>query len=247
VNSIGNSGYDRVERDFYPTPAENVAALAAGLRRARIELPYPVLDPAGGDGAIARGLTALDPRAVVRLTDIDAFAYPAALPLYLTTEPLDAGDIDDLRRAARASKASAIVMNPPYERWTQARIVAAALGLVREGLVDLVASLHLSNHLTTNGGHATTTMEQFFRVRIDCAWRTRLFDTGDGTGGKQSHSWRVWTGETGRMPGDPFPTISVSLAEASALLSGEPAPKPRPRGSTRPPHSARSTKRRTRE
>jgi hypothetical protein len=44
-SSSGLSGYDRIDRDHYPTPGENVGALLVGLQRIGIATPRRVLDP----------------------------------------------------------------------------------------------------------------------------------------------------------------------------------------------------------
>ena len=76
--------------------------------------------------------------------------------------------------------------------------------------------MHLSNHLTTIGGHATTTLEPRFTLQVNCCWRTILFDGPGATTGKQTHAWRVWTRETRRKALSPHPCIGVTLAEARA-------------------------------
>ena len=87
-------GYDRIGRDHYPTPGENVGALLVGLQRAGIAMPRRVLDPCGGEGAIARTLTPLG--FDVRLTDLHPGEYRAAHEFYATTEPRDARSLSDL-------------------------------------------------------------------------------------------------------------------------------------------------------
>jgi hypothetical protein len=218
VVSIGNAGYDRVDRDHYPTPRENVTALVIGLQRAGIEpSSNRVLDPCGGEGAITH---ALNPFGFdVRLTDLYPAEYRAAQEFYATTEPLDARNISDLRRGGALTRARAIVTNPPYSVSTHAAIVSACLALLQEGEIELLALLHLSNHLTTGGGPMSTMLEPRFTIRIDCCWRTILFGGPGATTGKLTHSWRVWTREPRRKAFSPYPCIGITLAEAKAKIT----------------------------
>jgi hypothetical protein len=216
-SSLGLSGYSRVDRDHYATPSENVAALAIGLQCAGIEPSSShVLDPCAGEGAIAHALNRFG--FDVRLTDLYPAEYQTAHSLYATTEPLDARSAADLRRAVSLTNARAIVTNPPYRVSTHGAIVKACLELLQESKIELLALLHLSNHLTTAGGHSTTTLEPRFTIRIDCCWRTVLFDGPGAATGKQTHSWRVWTREPRRKASSPYPCIGVSLAEARAEI-----------------------------
>jgi hypothetical protein len=73
---IGSAPSSGKNNDFYPTPAELVAALPLGLSRLGLGLPRVALDPCGGDGALRRGLA---PFGVdVRLSDLYPDKYPAA-------------------------------------------------------------------------------------------------------------------------------------------------------------------------
>jgi hypothetical protein len=216
-SSIGLSGFDRVDRDHYATPSENVGALIVGLQRAGIAMPRRILDPCGGDGAIARTLNPLG--FDVRLTDLHPGEYRAAREFYATTEPLDARNISDLGRGVSLTRARVVLTNPPYSISTHGAIVKACLTLLQESEIELLALMHLTNHLTTIGGHATTTLEPRFTLQVNCCWRTILFDGPGATTGKQTHAWRVWTRETRRKALSPHPCIGVTLAEARAEIA----------------------------
>ena len=91
------SAYERKANDFYPTPSDLAIGLALGLPRLGFDLPRVALDPCGGDGALRR---ALAPFGVdVRLSDLYPELYAAAGG-YLTREPLDASDPEQLRHAS---------------------------------------------------------------------------------------------------------------------------------------------------
>jgi hypothetical protein len=150
MNSLGLSGYDRDDRDHYPTPSENVGALVVGLQRAGIAMPRRILDPSGGEGAIAR---MLNPSGFdVRLTDLHPGEYRAAREFYATTEPLDARNISDLGRGAALTRAGVVLTNPPYSVSTDGAIVKACLTLLQEGEIEPLALMHLTNHLTQSAG-----------------------------------------------------------------------------------------------
>jgi hypothetical protein len=217
MNSIGNSGYDRVDRDHYPTPDENTAALVIGLKRAGIELPKRLRDPCAGEGKLARTLVRLAPGVLVAETDL----YPYPNNPGLAPVPFDARDIAELDIALFLTGARAILTNPPCGRAVHSRIVNSCLSLLKAGAIDVLALMHMSAHVSTDGAHATMTKESTFALRVDCVWRTVLF--AGGSTGKQSHSWRIWVREPRRKTGDSFPTISVSYAEADALLRGSAA------------------------
>ena len=144
-------------------------------------MPRRVLDPCGGDGAIARTLNPLG--FDVRLTDLHPGEYRAAREFYATTEPLDARNVSDLGRGVVLTRARVVLTNPPYRVSTHGAIVKACLTLLQEGEIELLALMHLSNHLTTIGGHATTTLEPRFTLQVNCCWRTILFD-GPGANGQ---------------------------------------------------------------
>ena len=107
--------------------------------------------------------------------------------------------------------------NPPYSVSTHGAIVKACLTLLHEGEIELLALMHLANHLTTLGGHATTTLGAAVRAAGQLLLADNLFD-GPATG-KQSHAWRVWTREPHRKAFSPYPTIEITLSEAAAKIS----------------------------
>src|SRR3954466_14280065 len=91
-----NLGYERQDRDFYPTPAWVTEAL---LRRVR--LPQGIWEPCCGNGAMAQVLGAHGPRVVG--TDLVDRGYGEAGRDFLVETRLPDG-------------VTAIVTNPPYGR-----------------------------------------------------------------------------------------------------------------------------------
>jgi hypothetical protein len=107
------SAYERKENDFYPTPADLAISLALGLPRLGLDLLGVARDPCGGDGALRRCLA---PFGVdVRLSDLYPELYPAA-DGYVTREPLNASDVEHLRKAFELAGAgcTAIITNTPH-------------------------------------------------------------------------------------------------------------------------------------
>ena len=101
--------YERKENDFYPTPSDLATSLAPGLSRLGLDLPRVAHDPCGGDGAL-RG--SLAPFGIdVRLTDLYPEMYSAA-DGYVTREPLDASDPEQLRYAFALAGADCTAISP---------------------------------------------------------------------------------------------------------------------------------------
>ena len=204
------SAYERKANDFYPTPSDLAMGLALGLPRLGLCLPQIALDPCGGDGALRRTLA---PFGVdVRLTDL----YPelrAAAGAYLTAEPLDASEPNQLRHALdlAGSGCTAIITNTPHNTAEACAIVENSIGLVEEGQqVDLVAVLFRSIWGAEPGRLLYLNRPSFYG-EICCCWPPRWIA---GTTGSPMHAytWYVWrqTPRTG-------PSLKVRIGKAEAI------------------------------
>jgi hypothetical protein len=129
-----NLGYERQDRDFYPTPAWPTEAM---LRRVR--LPTVIWEPCCGDGAMVRVLEAHGHRVVA--TDLVDRGYGEAGRDFLAESRLPEG-------------VNAIVTNPPYSR-TLYRFIDHALALTRSvgGMVAMLVNIQWGRlgRLTANG------------------------------------------------------------------------------------------------
>ncbi len=141
-HSYGLSADERKANDFYPTPSDLVIGLALGLPRLGLELPPVALDPCGGDGALRRCLA---PFGVdVRLSDLYPEVYPAAED-YLTSQPLDASEAEQLRHAFElAGERTAIIANTLHNTKEACAIVENLLAMVEGQRAEFVAALFRS-------------------------------------------------------------------------------------------------------
>ena len=124
------------------TPAELGTGLALGLRRLGLYLPRVALDPCGGDGALRRSLMPIGVE--VRLSDLYPERHPEA-DGYVTREPLDASEPEQLRHAFElAGECAAIVTNTPHNANAACAIVENLIALVEEQRVEFDAALFRS-------------------------------------------------------------------------------------------------------
>lgn len=166
-----NSGYERRERDFYPTPAWVTYALGE-----KWSLPTEIWEPACGEGDMSRALTAMGHK--VTSTDIE----PA---------PDSGGKVFDFLKD-QGIKARAIVTNPPFNLADQFIVRALAVTQSERGLVAML--------LPTDFDHAKKRVPLFsehpkFACKIVLTKRIRWFEGRPEDKGKQpmgNHAWFVW-------------------------------------------------------
>jgi hypothetical protein len=196
----GESGRLRIPHDDYCTPAENVAALSIGLRRAGVALPLIVLDPCGGRGELAAELMRLEPAVRVMITDLHPNFEASAL--YAAASPLDATIVAD-------------VSNPPFKSAVYPHIVRAGIELLRRGRLGVLALMQTGSHaIDSTIGYRETAAEPLFACMIACCWRTVLFDRRPGDkNGKRAHAWHVWTRDR-RARLESYPVVAVAKSEA---------------------------------
>jgi hypothetical protein len=181
------SVYERKEHDFYPTPPDLADGLARGLPQIGLELPRAVLDPCGGDGALRRSL-----RADVRLTDLYPEMHPEA-DGYITREPLDASDPEQLDRALALAGAAAIVTNTPHNTGEACAIVENMITLVEEGRIEFAAALFRAIWGAEPGRLSYFNRPSFYG-EILCCWRARWIAGSKGSP-MHAYAWYVWSKE----------------------------------------------------
>ncbi len=184
-----SSNFSRSEADFYPTPPDLARALPDGMAVFGIELPGPILEPCCGDGALARTIGRETGLPVVG-TDLYPFRYPDGHPFYVSLEPVDARDLQALRRVAVDVGARSIVTNPPYGR-DHAKIAEALLELVQEGAIQ-VAALLVPHQFDAAGSRRHLFTDLHCALRIVMPWRPVWIEGTQG-GGTISSVWWVWT------------------------------------------------------
>jgi|SRR5271166_1131149 len=183
------SAYERKENDFYPTPSDLATSLPFGLSQLGLDLPRVALDPCGGDGAL-RG--SLAPFGVdVRLSDLYPERYPEA-DGYVTTEPLDAAQPEQLRNASELAGAvcNAIITNTPHNTKEACAIVTNLIALVEGQHVDFVAALFRSIWGAEPGRLPYLNRPSFFG-EILCCWRPRWIP-GTQKSPMHAYAWYVW-------------------------------------------------------
>jgi hypothetical protein len=183
------SAYERKANDFYPTPSDLAISLAVGLTRLGLDLPRIALDPCGGDGALRRGLVPFGVH--VRLSDLYPEMYPTA-DGYVTSQPLDASDPEDLKYAFEVAGAgcTAIITNTPHNTDEACAIVGNLIALVEEQHVEFAAALFRSIWGAEPGRLPYFNRPSFFG-EILCCWRPRWIP-GTKKSPMHAYAWYVW-------------------------------------------------------
>ena len=186
------SAFERRDNDFYPTPSDLVASLPLGLSRLGLELPRVALDPCGGDGALRRGLAPFGVE--VRLTDLYPDMYPAA-DGYVTNQPLDASEPEDLKDAFELTGAdcTAIITNTPHNTAEACAIVKNLIALVEGRKVEFAAALFRSIWGAEPGRLPYLNRPSFFG-EILCCWRPRWIPETKKSP-MHAYGWYVWRKE----------------------------------------------------
>jgi hypothetical protein len=174
-----NLGYERQERNFYPTPAWVTEAL---LRRVR--LPKGIWEPCCGDGAMAQVLESHGHRVVG--TDLVDRGYGETGRDFLAETRLPDGT-------------TAIVTNPPYGR-NLYKFVDHALELTRpvSGMVAMLVNIQWP----TGAANSKRCRMPAFDMEIKLVGRIAWFAGADGKPAKQpqeNHCWLIW--DWSRTPG----------------------------------------------
>jgi hypothetical protein len=172
-------GYERQEKDFYPTPGWVTAAL---LRR--IHLPTGIWEPFCGNGAMAQVL-ADHGRSVVG-TDLVYRGYGE-------------GGRDFLMESRLPDGKTAIVTNPSYGRGLH-RFVDHALELTKpvRGMVAMLVNIQWQ----TGAANSMRLRHPAFDASVILTKRIVWFPGADGRPAKQpqeNHCWLVW--DWSRQPG----------------------------------------------
>ena len=164
------SGYDRIERDRYNTPAWCTEALVPFLRGKWI------WEPAAGNGAMAEVLCQ---HFDVLSSDIGPVA-PAGAP----------GGCDFLQAALPPDEILAIVTNPPYSQ--AAEFCRHALKLMEPvgGMVAMLLRVDFDSGKTRRDLFADNPAWAMKIVFLD---RVRWFEPEDGKGSpSENHAWYLW-------------------------------------------------------
>jgi hypothetical protein len=177
-----NLGYERQDRDFYPTPDWPTEAL---LRHPEVRLPKGIIwEPCCGDGAMARVL--------------EAGGYPV-IATDLFDRGYGEGGRDFMLETRLPDGVTAIVTNPPYGR-NLYRFVDHALELTRP--VGGVLALLVNIQWQTGATNSKRLLHPAFDASVFLTKRIVWFPGADGRPGKQpqeNHCWLIW--DWSRAPG----------------------------------------------
>jgi hypothetical protein len=171
-----NLGYERQDKDFYPTPAWVTEAL---LRT--VCLPKRIWEPCCGDGAMARVLESHGHHVVA--TDLVDRGYGK-------------GGRDFLMESRLPDGVTAIVTNPPYGGALARRVVDHALELMLPvgGMVALLMNVQWQT-AKTNSARCRIPA---FDASVILTDRIRWIPDTD-VRGSENHCWMVW--DFSRAPG----------------------------------------------
>lgn len=169
-----NSGYARIEANFYPTPGWVTRALMTHAWGLDDYVRLRIWEPACGDGAM-----------------VDEFkqwgykVFGTDLRGHHSVDFLS----DDVGMPRR--QCNAIITNPPYQRDVTERFIRKALALM-EPVNGLVAML-----LRVDFDSAVTRQDIFkdhpaWGEKLVLLKRIKWFDDGNKNGPSENHAWFVW-------------------------------------------------------
>jgi len=169
-----NSGYKRVEADFYPTPSWVTEALINHAWGMDNHKHWKIWEPAEGDGAIVNVFKEYG----YRTWGSDIRGHPSV-------------DFLDDKVGLPRPHCNAIITNPPYRRDLIEAFIRKSLKLMQPvgGRVAMLMRIDFDSAVTRG---------DIFR---DCpAWgeklvltkRIKWFDDGNKNGPSENHAWYIW-------------------------------------------------------
>lgn len=177
---LGESGYERIEADFYPTPPENVDCLLANILLDRV-----VWEPACGNGAISKRLAELGHTVIS--TDLHDQGYGEA-----GMDFLDQIDLPTIGRYADDGPAyavpKAIVTNPPYGELVE-KFINKALDLMEP--VRGQVAMFLRNEYDCGSRRMSLFGMPPFHKKIVVTKRPRWIEGSTGSP-RHNYAWFVW-------------------------------------------------------
>lgn len=176
--TLGTSGYERRERDFYPTPPECTKALFQTM------LPHGgmhIWEPACGDGAISNVLTEMGH--TVENSDIHPLLDDA-----MTLDFLTCGHVI----------AHGIVTNPPYGKLAEA-FARRCIHHVENGNVQFAALLMRHEYDAAKGRHPIFGGCPLYYGKLTLLWRPQWIEDSEGSP-RFSYAWYIWSNKADGTP-----------------------------------------------
>jgi hypothetical protein len=198
------TGFERVDRDLYPTPAWAVAALAEHLDLAG----RSVWECATGTGRMAEALKAAG--ATVYCTDIVDRGYPLDGLFDFTADGIP----------PTLSPVDLIVTNPPYGRGNRLAVKFIEAGLRRianRGMLALLLPVDFDSAKTRSHLFRDN---PYFTGKVVLTRRIVWFERSDGEkeAPKENHAWFIWSPPVFRIPQMPVVMYAPNEADARAAI-----------------------------
>ncbi len=166
---LGDSGYDRIPADFYPTPSENVDALCT-----KMQFHQKIWEPACGKGDISDRLIELGYD--VHSTDLYNYGYGAWAKNFLEATEMPKG-------------CRSIVTNPPYVDGLAEAFVRHALKLTQECRGQV--AMFLRHEFDASKGRMDLFGSPPFHKKIVVTKRPRWIEGSTGSP-RHNYSWYVF-------------------------------------------------------
>ncbi len=166
---LGDSGYERIGADFYPTPPENVDVLLQHFQ----PINGKVWEPACGDGAISKRLIELG----YDVASSDLFDYGYGI-----------SGMDFLAAPEMAGDTRSIITNPPYADMVD-KFIRHALKLTKP--VKGQVAMFLRNEIDCGKGKMDLFGLPPFHAKIVVTKRPRWIEGSKGSP-RHNYAWFIW-------------------------------------------------------
>lgn len=197
---LGNSGYDRVERDWYSTPREATIPIVEYINKNK-KSPVVIWEPAAGDGAMSDVLKDVGD---VSSSDVQPLAHGIFQHDFYGDFPF-------------ASPVDWIVTNPPYGKEAE-KFIVKSLQLLEQGKVTTGCAFLLRNEYD-----CASTRDYLFNSRkfkqhkIILTWRVRWIP-GSTVAPRHNYAWYVWERPSSDTVRVGMPTISFAGQDKKPLI-----------------------------
>jgi predicted RNA methylase len=208
--AMGNSNFERIEADFYPTPSEVTEALIPFLFKPPFCLTdrSNIWEPACGTGTMSEVLK----KYFTAVNSTDLFDYGYEDMDFIDEEKGQGKSTVDFLKMRENLWAKAIITNPPYggeDKKIAEKFIRKALELTKEN--NGTVAMLLRKEYDSASGRNDLFSKPPFAKKIDLTWRPRWIPYKPGDKGpRHNYSWFLWQwGYTAE------PTISYAYKKKS--------------------------------
>ena len=186
-----NSGYARVESNFYPTPAWVTRALIEHVLGENNCDYLSVWEPACGDGAM--------------VDELKAWGFKTYGTDIRESGVAGRDFLDSSTKLLRPS-INAIITNPPYGRGLSDAFITKSLELMEpcKGLVAMLLRIDFDSAVTRRHLFAD---HPAWETKLVLTKRIKWFDDGNKNGPSENHAWYVWNWKYATAPARLGPRI----------------------------------------